>query len=222
MAVRREAGMIPRSPWFNGTVRVVAVVLAAGAGRRIGGPKALLPIGGTTFLARVARALDRPGVAAVVAVIGHGARRVVADPGLPREVALVVNPRPDDGMLGSVILGIDAAEARGAEAVLLHPVDHPFVSPATTDLVLAALAAGARIAVPSYAGRRGHPGGFARAAWAALREASPGRGARAVLTDRPEWLVHVPGDEGCVAGIDTPEDYERRIGPFRKHRGDTP
>jgi nicotine blue oxidoreductase len=195
-------------------VRVVAVVLAAGAGRRIGGPKALLPIRGTTFLAHVARGLYRPGVAAVVAIIGHGARRVAAEAGLPPEVALVVNPRPDDGMLGSVILGLEAAEARGADAVLLHPVDHPFVSPATADLVLAALAAGALVAVPSYAGRRGHPGGFGRAAWRALREAPPSRGARAVLADHPEWLVHVPGDESCVAGIDTAQDYERRLGPL--------
>jgi len=212
--MRREGGMIPRSPWFNGPVRVVAVVLAAGAGRRIGGPKALLPIGETTFLAHVARALERPGVAAVVAVIGHGARRVEAEAGVPPGVALVVNPRPDDGMLGSVILGLAAAEARGAEAVLLHPVDHPFVSPATTDLVLAALAAGAPIAVPSYGGRRGHPGGFARAVWSALREAPPCLGARAVLADHPDWVVHVPADQGCVRGIDTREDYEQRIGPL--------
>jgi CTP:molybdopterin cytidylyltransferase MocA len=200
-----------------GPVRVVAVVLAAGAGRRIGSPKALLPIRGATFLAHVARGLQRPGVAAVVAVIGHGARRVEAEAGLPTEVALVVNPRPDDGMLGSVIIGLEAAEARGADAVLLHPVDHPLVSPATTDAVLAALAAGALIAVPSYADRRGHPGGFARSTWAFLREARPGRGARAVLADHPEWLVHVPGDEGCVTGIDTAEDYQCRIGPWPPH-----
>ena len=196
-------------------VRVVAVVLAAGAGRRIGSPKALLPIGGTTFLAHVARALQRPGVAEVVAVIGHGARRVAASAGLPPGLALVVNPRPDDGMLGSVARGLEAAEARGADAVLLHPVDHPFASPATTDAVLAALAGGALVAVPTYGGRRGHPGGFARAVWPALRAAPPARGARAVLADHPDWLVHVPGDEGCVAGIDTREDYERRVGVLR-------
>jgi len=196
-------------------VRVVAVVLAAGAGRRIGGPKALLPIGGTTFVAHVARVLDRPGVAGVLAVIGHGARRVEAEGGLPSGVALVVNPRPDDGMLGSIVAGLEAAAAQGADAVLLHPVDHPLVAPATVDRVVAALLAGAVIAVPSYGGRRGHPGGFARATWTALREAPPDRGARAVLADRPEWLVHVPGDEGCVAGIDTRDDYERRIGRLR-------
>jgi CTP:molybdopterin cytidylyltransferase MocA len=196
-------------------VRVVAVVLAAGAGRRIGSPKALLPIGGTTFLAHVARGLQRPGIAEVVAVIGHGARRVAASAGLPPGLALVVNPRPDDGMLGSVARGLEAAEARGADAVLLHPVDHPFASPATTDAVLAALARGALVAVPTYGGRRGHPGGFARAVWPALRAAPPARGARAVLADHPDWLVHVPGDEGCVAGIDTREDYERRVGVLR-------
>jgi CTP:molybdopterin cytidylyltransferase MocA len=208
--------MIPRSPWFNGPVRVVAVVLAAGAGRRIGGPKALLPIGGTTFLAHVARGLLRPGVAAVVAVVGHGARRIKGEAGVPADVALVDNPRPDDGMLGSVLLGLDAAEARGADAVLLHPVDHPFTSPATTDAVLAALASGAVIAVPSYGGRRGHPGGFARAAWTPLRRAPPERGARVVLAEHPEWLVHVPGDEGCVTGIDTAGDYERHVGRYRR------
>lgn len=196
-------------------VRVVAVVLAAGAGRRIGAPKALLPIGATTFLAHVTRALLRPGVAGVVAVLGHGARRVEAAGGLPAETALVVNPRPDDGMLGSVIAGLAAAEERGADAVLLHPVDHPFVAPATVDAVLAALARGAVIAVPSYGGRRGHPGGFARPAWSALRAAPPRLGARAVLAEHPDWVVHVPADEGCVSGIDTREDYERRIGVLR-------
>lgn len=208
--------MIPRSPWFNGPVRAVAVVLAAGAGRRIGGPKALLPIAGTTFLAHVARSLDRPGVAAVVAVVGHGARRIRAAAGVPGHVALIENARPDDGMLGSVLLGLAAAEARGADALLLHPVDHPFASPATVDAVLEALAEGAVIAVPSYGGRRGHPGGFARAAWAALRRAPPERGARVVLAEHPEWLVHVPGDQGCVTGIDTAGDYERHIGRYRR------
>jgi hypothetical protein len=36
-----------------------------------------------------------------------------------------------------------------------------------------------------------------------------------VLREHADWVVHVPGDEGCVAGIDTVEDYERRIGPLR-------
>jgi len=63
----------------------------------------------------------------------------------------------------------------------------------------------------SYEGRRGHPAGFARTAWSALRLAPPDEGARAVLAAHPDWIVHVEGGPGCRAGINTPEDYRRLI-----------
>lgn len=192
-------------------MRIVAVILAAGEGRRVGGPKALLRFGESTFVAQAARLLTRPGVASVIAVLGHESERVLAEAGLAPSVAVVINAGYRDGMLGSVLRGLEVADTMGANALLLHPVDHPLVDPATVDRVVAALAAGAVIAVPSHAGRRGHPGGFARASWPALRAASPGRGARAVIADHPHWIVHVDGDPGCVTGIDTPEDYRRWV-----------
>jgi molybdenum cofactor cytidylyltransferase len=145
-------------------------------------------------------------------VLGHGSDRLI--PTLPPDVRHVVNPRPDDGMLGSVLLGLEAAKAADATAALLHPVDHPLVEPETVDRVISALADGARIAVPSHARRRGHPGGFARSSWPALGAAPPDLGARSVLATHPDWVVHVDGDPGCRAGIDTRGDYERLIGPW--------
>jgi CTP:molybdopterin cytidylyltransferase MocA len=192
-------------------MHVFAVVLAAGQGLRIGRPKALLPLHDGNFLTTCAALLARPGVASVVAVLGCEAARVAtAAPGL----ATVVNPSFREGMLSSVLRGLEAAAAAGADAILLHPVDHPLVDPATVDRVLAALEAGAVIAVPSHDGRRGHPAGFARLAWPALRGAPAEWGARAVLLEHPEWVVHVPGDPGCVAGIDTREEFERLLGPL--------
>jgi CTP:molybdopterin cytidylyltransferase MocA len=201
-----------RGPWFNSGVRIAAVVLAAGRGRRAGGPKALLRIGDETFLHRVAARMGRPRVDRVIVVLGHEAARVGAESALPAAARVVVNAAWEDGMLGSVVAGVDAAEADGADAVLLHPVDHPLVGAETVDRVVEALRAGARIAVPSFEGRRGHPGGFARAAWPALRSAPPSQGARFVLAAHPDWIVHVEGDQGCVSGIDTPEDYRRLLG----------
>lgn len=194
-------------------VRIVAILLAAGEGRRMGAPKALLPMRGTSFLAWSAALLARPGVSSVVAVLGHEAARVAAECPLPAGARAVVNEGYRDGMLSSIWRGLDAAEAEGAEAVLLHLVDHPLVAEDTVDRVIEALRAGARIAVPSHAGRRGHPSGFARSAWPALRAASKERGARGVLLDHGDWIVHVAGDPGCLAGIDTPEDYGRLLGP---------
>jgi len=192
-------------------VRVVAIVLAAGEGRRMGGPKALLRLGEETFLARACRVLARPGVASVVAVLGAEAERVRAEARLPADVTVVVNGRWREGMLSSVCRGLDAAEAAAAEAVLLHPVDHPLVQATTIDRVVQALAASAAIAVPTWDGHRGHPGGFHRPVFPELRAAPPDRGARAVLAAHPARVVHVPGDPGCVAGVDTPADFERAL-----------
>jgi nicotine blue oxidoreductase len=190
-------------------MRITAVLLAAGEGRRIGRPKALLPIGGGTFLSHTAELLGRRGVDRVVAVIGAEALNVRQAAGA---LSVVENPRYAEGMLSSILAGLTASG--DAEAVLLHPVDHPLVDPATIDRVIAALQAGATMAVPSFGGHRGHPGGFSRASWSALRAVDPTRGARGVLADHPEWLVHVAGDAGCVAGINTRADYERLIGPL--------
>jgi CTP:molybdopterin cytidylyltransferase MocA len=190
-------------------MRLHAVILAAGRGARVGGPKALLTLDGETFLARVARLLRRPGVERVTAVVGHEADRVRREAALPADVAVIVNTRHVEGMLTSILAGLDDADAAGADAILLHPVDHPLIDPATVDAVIGALARGAAIAVPSYGGRRGHPAGFARAAWTALRGAAPDEGARGVLARHPEWIEHVPAGEECLLGVNTNEDYER-------------
>ncbi len=194
-------------------MRVAAILLAAGEGRRIGGPKALLRIGGETFLARCSRLLLRPGLERLVVVLGHEAERVCAFGGLPPAALRVVNAGyREGGMLSSILRGLDAAEAIGAEAALIHPVDHPLVTELTVARVLEALAAGAAIAAPACAGRRGHPGGFARSTWPLLRKAPAQQGARAVLRSHAELIVHVDGDAGSIAGIDTRADYERLVG----------
>jgi molybdenum cofactor cytidylyltransferase len=193
-------------------VRLFALILAAGEGRRMGGPKALLRAGERSFLAHAAALLARPGVERVVAVLGHEAERVAALAGLPPSVLTAVNQGYRAGMLCSLLAGLALAEREGATAVLVHPVDHPLVLPATVDRVIAALEAGSIVAVPSWSGRRGHPAGFAAPAFPALRAADPARGARGVLADHPGWIEHVLGDAGCLSGLDTPEDYERAFG----------
>src|ERR1044071_3722306 len=148
--------MIPDVPT---AMRIHAVILAAGRGARMGGPKGLLTLQGETFLAGAARLLQRPAVARVTAVLGHEADRVRREAGLSPEVSVVVNERHAEGMLTSIWAGLDDAEAAGADAVLIHPVDHPLIEPTTVDAVVAALERSATIAVPSHGERRGHPAG---------------------------------------------------------------
>jgi nicotine blue oxidoreductase len=191
-------------------MRIAAIVLAAGEGRRLArGPKALVPLAGASFLSHCLSRLSVPGVESVFVVLGHEAERVQESSALPPHARFVLNPGWAEGMLSSVLAGLEAADAAGAEAVLLHPVDTPSVAPATVRGVVAALEGGAIVVVPSFEGRRGHPAGFARAAWPSLRSAPPARGVRAVLHEHPDWVTHVPGDPGCLADVDTPSDLER-------------
>ena len=190
-------------------MKIAALVLAAGAGRRAGGPKALLRLSGRTFLERAVEAFRHPYAARVYAVLGHEAERVRREAGPLGGVSILENPAYETGMLSSVLVGLEAAERDGMDAVLMHPVDHPFIDPTTLARVVDGLQGGGVIVVPSWDRRRGHPAGFARAAWPALRTASPDEGARAVLARHPEWVVHVEGDPKCLVGVNTPEDYER-------------
>jgi molybdenum cofactor cytidylyltransferase len=144
-------------------------------------------------------------------VLGAESRRVLREAGIPAEATVVVNEDWRRGMLTSVWAGLDAAASLGAEAVLLHPVDNPQVATATIEAVMAALAAGGAIVVPVHAGRRGHPAGFARSVWPALRGAPLDGGARTVLADRPDLVVHVEAGPDCLVDIDTPEDLARAL-----------
>ena len=186
-------------------MRAVGVVLAAGEGHRIGGPKALLPIDGTTFLDRCCRLFLDAGLP-VIAVLGAEAERVQREAGVPEGVRVVVNDGWREGMLSSLLCGLDQALHLGAGAILVHPVDNPLAQQPTVDAVVAALRAGARIAVPSHDGRRGHPAGFSSAAWPALRAAPRQLGARAALLAHPTWIVHVPCAADCLGDVDTPSD----------------
>ncbi|MBK5255940.1 MAG: NTP transferase domain-containing protein, partial [Vicinamibacteria bacterium] len=135
---------------------IYGIVLAAGLGRRLGGPKALVSLGGLTFHRRAVGAF-RQADHEVVVVINAQVREALPepDPGERR----VINPNPDQaaGMFASVRLGLAAVQGKGAKGVVLLPVDHPLVTGEDIRAVADALRNGAAIAVATHGGRRGHP-----------------------------------------------------------------
>jgi molybdenum cofactor cytidylyltransferase/nicotine blue oxidoreductase len=177
---------------------VVGIVLAAGSGSRMGGPKADLTVDGV-------RLLDR----AVAAALGGGCERVLAvvrDDTSVSGAQLIVNPDPDLGMRSSLALGVAAAieeQPPAALAVLL--VDTPGIGPDAVRAVVSRWQPN-RICVGTYAGRRAHPIVMAPQRWLdALALAGPDEGARRYLREHAELVdeVAVPGDP---ADLDTPAD----------------
>lgn len=110
----------------DGELAVAAVVLAAGAGSRLGGrPKALLELDGVPLIRRQLAALMAAGIDDVVVVLGHYAQAVEA--ALAGSAARPVrNPQPDDGQALSLRLGLQALPSR-LDAVLVALADQPLI-----------------------------------------------------------------------------------------------
>jgi len=152
----REAPPTPRTG-------VSGVLLAAGAGRRAGGPKALRrDPDGTSWLARGVRVLLAGGCADVLVVLGCGSAEAQAllTAELAKEVRLRTVEAPDwsQGLSASLRAGLAAASATDSSAVLVHLVDLPDVTAAVVARVLSAAPGGpAALARARYRGRPGHP-----------------------------------------------------------------
>jgi CTP:molybdopterin cytidylyltransferase MocA len=133
---------------------VCGVVLAAGAGTRFGGPKALARTpGGTPWLARAVEALRAGGCDEVVVVLGAGAD--AADGLVPADARLVVATDWQGGLSRSLTAGLHAVGA--ADRIVIVPVDTPDLPAAAVSRVLAAAPSRNTLARATYRGRPGHP-----------------------------------------------------------------
>ena len=177
---------------------VAGLVLAAGAGVRMGGPKAELTIDGVRLLDRAVSALADAGCVPVIAVVRAGTSVDGAQP--------VVNPEPGRGLRSSLQLGVDAAAAADAIAVLL--VDMPGVTSSAVRAVIGQWRAD-RIAVGRYADRSGHPIVMSTSMWTdAVGMAGADDGARAYLSAHPDLIDEVDV-QGSGVDLDTPADVTR-------------
>lgn len=191
----------------------VAVVLAAGAGHRMGQPKESVRIGSRTLVEELVETYSASLARGIVVVVAPGSR-------LPEKLdsdlaSVVINPDPSRGPLSSVWAALDEVES-SADAILLHPVDVPAFDPDLVDELIRRYEGGeGPILVPTHQGRRGHPALFGKACFPLLRQAALEAGARQVLHDRPELVREVPTASPWVTtDLDTPEDLARFLDAY--------
>ncbi|MGH3343585.1 MAG: nucleotidyltransferase family protein, partial [Carbonactinosporaceae bacterium] len=185
------------------------LLLAAGEGRRLGRPKALVEVGGALLVERGVAVLRAGGCAPVHAVLGAAYDAVVAAADLSG-VVVVHNPDWRSGMGSSLRAGL-AALPPDAGAVVVALADQPGVTPEGVRRLRTAYRGGARVAVATYGGSRRHPVLLARETWDEVARLAVGDvGARPFLAAHPVLVVPVACDDaGSPADIDTPEDLVR-------------
>ncbi|HEY0080793.1 MAG TPA: nucleotidyltransferase family protein [Pyrinomonadaceae bacterium] len=189
--------------------KVSAILLAAGRSRRMGAFKALLPFPGERR--RVVEAcvenLRGAGVEEIVLVVGHRGgelRERVAQ--LSLKVA--VNETTGSEMGASIARGVERLSEE-AEAVLITLVDQPAVPPrAIRSLLDARERTGARLVVPEWQGRGGHPVLVDLEFREELSNLDAAGGLRALFAAHAGEVLRCPVDSPYVArDMDTWEDY---------------
>jgi CTP:molybdopterin cytidylyltransferase MocA len=195
---------------------IAGVVLAAGASRRMGRDKLLLPLAGESLLRRAARASAAAGLSPVVVVLGPDADRARAElGGLGCEVA--VNPAPSAALDGSLRAGLAALPA-SVDAAVVTLADMPLVSAEMIARVVARhQETGAPLVASDYGGVRAPPVLYARRLFAELAAVHGGGGKEVVERHAAESeVVRWPAE--ALADVDDPGDYERARGTIEGTR----
>lgn len=179
------------------------MVLAAGAGSRMGMPKALkVDPDGTSWLRRAVDLVRAGGCAQVYVVLGARANEAEAHVN-DLDVSVVVASDWAEGMSASLRAGLDALATTSADAALVMLVDLPDVRADVVQRLLSGVGPDS-LRRAAYAGRPGHPAVIGRDHWAGVLASTVGdQGARPYFAATPHELVEC-GD--LAEGHDVDED----------------
>lgn len=188
--------------------RVMAVILAAGEGKRMGQTKQLLPWGDTTLVGQTIRHAQQSLAYDVLVVTGHEAEKIAA---VAREAGAPTLHNADYAageMLSSLQTAVRALPD-SVTAVLVMLADQPMVTPDILNQLLTAFWQGrGSLIAPQFNGQRGNPVLIGAAHFAELLQLPPGSAPRALFKKHQPALIAVASD-AVLADLDTPQEYGR-------------
>jgi molybdenum cofactor cytidylyltransferase len=196
----------PREPIVAHAPNIAALVLAAGQGRRMGGPNKLLAeIGGRSLVRTVVDAAAASRAASVTVVTGH--RRQEVEQALAGTVVrLVHNPDYAEGLSTSLRQGV-ASLGDDIDGVVVMLADMPMVTSAILDRLIGAFdpSADRLVVVPTHLGKRGNPVLWSRASFAELCAIEGDTGARHLIGAHADAVVEVEIGPEVALDLDTLE-----------------
>ena len=183
-----------------------ALLLAAGQSKRMGAFKPLLPFGEKTVIESCIDYLREGGVETIVVVVGHRAdevRKKLAN----NDVSFAFNPDPDSEMGASIAAGIRELPET-AQATLIALCDHPAVPATVVSTVIDAWTNGARLVIPTWQNRGGHPVLVDLGFKSELLSLGSAGGLRALFDAHSNEVQRVEVDSPFIArDMDTWDDY---------------
>ena len=190
-----------------------AIVLAAGASRRLGRPKQLVLLQGETLLSRTIRVTLEAGAGPVGVVLAASASNMLS--GVDASgIQVVMNHQCEHGVATSIHAGLRWLQDNSPEApgVLMLVCDQPGL---TSEHLLMLLDSFSRsgpncIVASVYGGIRGVPAILPRSDFPKLLALEGDQGAKMLLQHASCLVIEVPFERGSI-DIDTPEDLARHM-----------
>ena len=186
---------------MNRSDRILAVLLAAGAGSRFGGSihKLRYELNGESIVTRALRAMTSAEIGPCLVVTG-----AVDIDDLVGDVPQLHNAAWRTGQRSSVVTAIEYAQQLDFDAIVFGLGDQPFIEP---DAWRAVAETNSPLVVATYDGQRGNPVKIDKSLWEAFvsLDDDPDAGLRILMRLRPE-LVKEVACKGNSTDIDTPED----------------
>jgi molybdenum cofactor cytidylyltransferase len=183
---------------------ITGILLAAGSGSRFGGGKLLHPLSDGTPIGVASLRSLKAAVGDVVAVVREGDERL-REALAAEDVRVALCMDASVGQSRSLVCGVRASMDAAGWVFALG--DMPFVAPATTRAIAAALADADGIVLPQYQGKRGNPVGFSARYRPLLLDLEGDEGARSIVRQRSAEIRLVECDDpGILRDIDRRED----------------
>lgn len=187
------------------------VILAAGASKRMGTPKQLLPYRGTSLLHHTINVALESACRPIIVVLGAYCDRI--EPTVKQlPIHIIENTDWEKGMGTSIRAGVKALEQIDpyAEGVVITVCDQPFLSVDTiARLVDTYTLTNGSIVASEYTNTLGVPALFDRTLFAELTALDASVGAKQVMR-KYDRVVRVSFPEGAL-DLDTPQDYDRAL-----------
>lgn len=173
----------------------------------MGAFKPLLPFGNTTVIRSCLNNLSAGGVRNIVVVTGHRGAELQASLADLDFVQCVTNPDPESEMSASIVFGVRALPA-ATKAVLIALTDQPAIPPAVVQNVIDAWRGGAKLIIPEFHKRGGHPVLIDLEFREQLLVLNPQRGLRALFDTHRNEVQRLNVNNPYIArDIDTWDDY---------------
>lgn len=191
---------------------LAAVILSGGASRRMGSPKALLSYQGRPFLEHLLDVSRHAKIGVRRVVLGADAEPISKEIQLAPE-EIVINSDWEKGQLSSIHAALRSLPPK-TDGVILFLIDHPLISAALVDELIASFYdSGKPIVLPFCDGRRGHPVIFSSELYEELLNAPAETGARSVVwTHAGEIQAVRTNEEGCILNLNDPDTLQRTFG----------